>query len=629
MKNEKAAVVKLLIWDLDGVPPISDTICVFWRSYNTFDKQENVSIPKLVEDDSESLRQRFLAWVYELGETKVKGKTIIEFLESRPRFSYWWMTLIVEKCNFSKSPQIDNGIKLLAFDSWARTYTIEQVKLVSPDKKLVDCLKLWCKKRGINFICDEKPVADNRISFYSFFSLLPHPAQALFWLLKYILERWKLRGVGKEQWQTSHADVTFVSYFANLVPEAFAKGRFESRYWTSLTDALYMDGIKTNWLHLYMKDSLVPDTGKAARGILSFNKTSDGLQNHVMLDSFLSIPIVLRIIRDWFRMYHHSRGLERIASQTESEGVLLWPLFKEDWRQSMGGKTAVSNAWHFNLLERAMQLLPKQRLGIYLQENMDWEFAFLWAWKSSGHGRSVGFPHSTIRFWDLRYFFDFRSYQQNKDHPMPLPDKIAVNGPLARRSLMESGCATERFVEVESLRYMYLEEMLQKRNSQPVAKKKTKTLLVLGDFEPAVNKVLMRFLEAAAPVLPTYIEISIKPHPLCPIVADDYPGLVMVVKNEPIETLLLSAHVAYTGSMTSAVVDAYLFGIPVVSVLENDKLNLSPLRGRAGVSFISSTEELVKALSTAFSDITERSQVQDIFYLDKKLPRWKEVLLDK
>lgn len=623
-------MAKLLIWDLDGAPPVSDTICVFWSKFITFDKQEIISIPRLVEDNAEPLRQRFLCWIFELGETKIQGKTITEILALRPGFSYWWMSLLAEKCNVSKSPQIDDAIKLLAFDGWARDHTIDQVQLLSTDKKLCDCLKLWCKKKGIKFVCETKPIPVGQTSWLqSLYAVLPYGIQALFWLLKYLLERWKLKGIGKKEWSNSAANVTFVSYFANMVPDAFVEGRFESRYWTNLTNALFSKGIKTNWLHLYMRDTLVTDTGKAARALQNFNKMGSGLQHHVMLDSFLSPSIVIKIIRDWFRMYRHSRGLESVASLTMSEGVSLWPLFKEDWRQSMGGKTAVSNAWHFNLFERAMQVLPKQRLSIYLQENMDWEFAFLWAWKFWGHGRSIGFPHSTIRFWDLRYFFDFRSYQQSKDCPMPMPDKIAVNGPLARASLMESGFADERIIEVESLRYLYLEDMLEKRRYRTGSNKKKKMLLVLGDFQPAVNIVLMRFLEEAAPYLPAYIEIAIKPHPLCPIITEDYPALTMSVKNESIETSLLLADVAYTGSMTSAVVDAYLFGIPVVSVLDNDRLNLSPMRGKAGVSFVSSTEDLVKALSTAFLPVIEGSQVQDIFYLDKKLPRWKKALSDK
>ena len=50
---------------------------------------------------------------------------------------------------------------------------------------------------------------------------------------------------------------------------------------------------------------------------------------------------------------------------------------------------------------------------------------------SSKHKKIVGCPHSSMRFWDLRYFFDKRDYNQNRKHPMPLPNQVAVNGKMA------------------------------------------------------------------------------------------------------------------------------------------------------------------------------------------------------
>ena len=51
-----------------------------------------------------------------------------------------------------------------------------------------------------------------------------------------------------------------------------------------------------------------------------------------------------------------------------------------------------------------MASLPRQRLGLYLCENQGWERIFIRAWRKHGHGKLIGVAHSTIGYWDMRYF---------------------------------------------------------------------------------------------------------------------------------------------------------------------------------------------------------------------------------
>ena len=71
-----------------------------------------------VEEDSDALRSSYLSLIYDLGETKINKKRVIDILEICPGFSFWSMSLLVEKCNFATSPQINNIIKLMAFKNW-------------------------------------------------------------------------------------------------------------------------------------------------------------------------------------------------------------------------------------------------------------------------------------------------------------------------------------------------------------------------------------------------------------------------------------------------------------------------------------------------------------------------------
>ena len=77
--------------------------------------------------------------------------------------------------------------------------------------------------------------------------------------------------------------------------------------------------------------------------------------------------------------------------------------------------------------------------------------------------------------------------------------------------------------------------------------------------------------------------------------------------------------------MTSAAVDAYLAGLPVVVMLDETELNFSPLRGQPGVRFVGTPEELADALQAGHG-ATAYPDRKDFFFLDPALPRWRRLL---
>ena len=111
----------LLVWDSDEklLLPSKDDV-LNWQSYEISDLDNIFSIQKIIEKNAEDLKSKYLAYIYALGEVLVHGKRVVDHLELRPGFSYWWMTLLTEKCNFAKSPQIDNVIKILALKEYLR-----------------------------------------------------------------------------------------------------------------------------------------------------------------------------------------------------------------------------------------------------------------------------------------------------------------------------------------------------------------------------------------------------------------------------------------------------------------------------------------------------------------------------
>lgn len=619
----------LLAWDSEGSPPDGDCSVVLWRSFGETCSPDFISVPRLVEMHADELKKQYLTRIYELGELQFKGRRMIDHLELRPGFSAWWMSLLVEK-NYGKSAGMYESIRMMAFEKWATNRSFGLVVLNSANARLAATMRLWCNRSGVAFEWQRMPdQAEERSWIKRLYDCLPHSVLALTWLVRHLFQSWPLRGVGVPEWRDTKGQVTFVSYLFNLVPDAVKEGRFKSPYWGNLPDELLHDGCKTNWLHLYVEDALLLAAKKAADVIRQFNETERGKQTHVTLDAFLGLRVVFRTLRDWYRITRIGRRLLPAFSSLSAPALEIWPLLEDDWHRSTSGMTAMSNALYLNLFEMALRSLPEQRIGVYLQENQGWEFALIHAWKAAGHARLIGSPHSTVRHWDLRYFFDPRSYSRDGVNCLPMPDQVTFNGKAEQDAYQKGGYPVADMVEVEALRYPHLDN--NRADANPAARSLNSSLrvLVLGDYLFSVTQQQMRLLEKAVKSLPAGVAILVKPHPACPIEPADYPDLKMEVTMDPVSNLLTGCDVAYTSSITSAAVDAFCAGTPVVSVLDPNMLNLSPLRGREGVLFVSTAENLAHALISAASAPRKPAGQQDFFTLDYKLPRWRKLLLER
>lgn len=623
---------KIIIWDYDFEPIKLDGQIILWSNYGDGSK-ENIVMSRMVEDIAEEVRRDYLGWLYRMGNKLYKDKTIIEILTFRNEFSYWWMSLLNEKSNFSKSPNIVDACKMIAFNKWATPLKINNLYYFGSNKSLAACLEIWCAQRAIIFQKDNSVKISNNITYkIRLFEKLPYFMQGIFWILYYIFHRSPLRKVGRKKWMQTNAKLTFVSYFANLIPDKIKDKKFGSYYWNDLVVAVSDSGTASNWLHIYVPDKIVTNPKIAKKLINLLNHENKELQTHVMLDSFLSLKVLFNIFNDWLQLRKRATIIEKIIFNSKDEEIDFWPLLKNDWNDSFYGKTSISNVWHYCLFEEAIFCLPKQESGVYLQENIDWEFAFLHLWKNAGHGKLIGFPHSNIRFWDLRYFFDLRTFFSIQSPVMmPLPDIIATNGPMTKEHLENGGYPTKMLIEVEAVRYNYLQnflELIEKAKPQNhFTNNDSKIqLLVLGDIEVENTHLQMNILSNISTNLKDKIRIIFKPHPLCSSSKFEVKNIQMESSYISLDQLLQGIDIAFTGAITSAAVDAYLFGIPVISVLDQKQLNLSPLRGKKdGVFFVGNSIDFELAFSAAIKSKIHK-RIQNIFYLDSLLPRWKKLL---
>ncbi|VAW71394.1 FIG00766036: hypothetical protein [hydrothermal vent metagenome] len=619
----------LLIWDVSG--ELSSQGCgtsVLWQSYFTSNSDNEVSIPQLVEDHAELLKQSYLSLLYELGELMVNGKSVIDHLEITPGFSYWWMTLLNEKCNFAKSPQTDNIIKLLAFEKWIAGKEYSKIILVSSNSELANALRCLFQELEIKYEWKQIKQKKREMAGFAHFiyDRVPIVVQGFVWLAHHLFTRWRLKGLGLDRWCLSPAKMTFVSYLFHLDINKTKNGQYRSGYWAGLPDMLATKKVQSNWLHIYTKSPLVP-TAKAVKILIEqYNQSHSNNQNHVILESFLDLRLVWQVIRQWFRLRKAQRII--IANVRKKCGY-YWPLLKKDFFLSFNGGNSMSNLLSKSLFSKAMFTLPQQEKGCYLLENQAWEFGFIHAWRSAGHEQNlIGVPHATVRYWDLRYYFDPRIYESSAKCRMDRPNMVAVNGVVAKQRYVDGSYPVAELCEVEALRYLYIKDIHKQKSISTANSSSADILLVLGDYLEMDTKLLMELLRSAVSNIEVKLKYLVKPHPACPIYAADYPELEMDITNEAIPALISKCSLVLTSSVTSAAMDAYCTGKPVITILDPTKLNLSPVKDCKGVTFVSSADELVKILNVATKLSCDVDQGRSYFHLDADIPRWKALLIE-
>ena len=138
----------------------------------------------------------------------------------------------------------------------------------------------------------------------------------------------------------------------------------------------------------------------------------------------------------------------------------------------------------------------------------------------------------------------------------------------------------------------------------------------------------MSILKKAYPSISNFVKLTVKSHANCPINIGKYPHLDMEVSEKSLSFLLNNCDVALF-STTSAAIDAYLFNINVVTVLDLKYLNMSPLLGFTDVNYISSAEELISFLNKFLTLKKRNNLVKEYFFLDSSLSRWRKTVFSK
>ena len=616
-----SAPLHVRIWDVPEEAIFGDETVVLWSCVASLQASTIVSIPQFLEARSDEIRDRYLRWVAALGTLVVEGVSLPSWFANCDGTSSWWTSLIVEKCNWEKSPGIETAVRLIAFDLWAADCTIRSIAVTTGNPRLAEAIRIWAVERGIECVTDVQPYGQTEGRERSslrrrLLGVLPRPFRALAWLGWHLQARWSLRQIHDNRWLTAPVGPLFVSYLLNSIGSG--KVNRQSTYWGDLAEQLDNEAIPSRWLHLYVPSPTIPSSAKARAEIGAIRSATGAQQVHVVLDSFLSFLVVLKALRGWMHMAFRARKAQRVCQAARFDALRLWPLLEDDFYESFYGVEALANCLMHQQFRVALSNLPRLPVAFYLWENIGWERSLIEQWRKT-HGAIIGVAHSTVRHWDLRYFW----CRDNRfAHVLPPePDVMAVNGPAAMQTLSDSGVPPTKLIPVEALRYQYLHQPHARGTGHGG---KCIRVIALGDYSSYSTVRLVKALNHVAGRCGKRYKFRLKLHPGYHVPREQLSPLIEIVEGE-MGNVLTDADIVVAGAITSAAVEAYSRGISVITFLDPGRLNLSPLRGadRAKVAF--DAAELLTRIQEC-SDSLAANDACEFFWLNPQLPRWMNLV---
>jgi surface carbohydrate biosynthesis protein (TIGR04326 family) len=617
----------LTIWDTNQTRQKyknDDESLLLWQHFAASNYPANaVSISDVLEQNADEIRSKILNFIYCVGENVASSsKTKLKFESG---FDYFWMTQFQSR-PYTQSAQLNNLAKIFTVIEIIKQHKFEQIQICTADKNLSTIIASIAESNSLRF----KEIAFNGdVSTTStksqFKKLTPKPLLAFISLLQQSRVAAKLKTNKTSPTHTTlSGSISFFDYWYRFGATVNETRKFESQYWTNLVGELKDTDV--NWLHNLVDQHKKSELIKVGSLQNDFNLANANNQ-HLIIDSITESRIVLKSAKSYLKLLIQSLWLKKYkAAFTLSDTPInFWPLFKNEWLNSLRGYEAMINCIRFHRLEFILQRLPKQRLGFYLIENQPWEMALIHLWRKYNHGQLVGVAHSTVRFWDLRLMSDLRRFSDISKNTMPRPDLVAVNGPLAHASLVDAGYPENELVDVEALMYQHLTNTPTNGRKKSINSSNLVTILVATDFLESATRTQMKLLnELLQNTESKNLRVLLKPH-WSQTFKDLHPRIEVVSGKEDLATYFDQCDVLYCSAITSAVIDGVCAGVPVIQCLDPQSFNLSPLRGRVEVQVVRTTEELKSAINN-LGDQPPIIKSNTLFNLDSQLPKWKALL---
>lgn len=607
------------------------------------------SLEAILDERLLNIRREHMEWACATGQLQAgRGAALQSRLECGETPSMWWTSLIYER-HPKLSPNLYIIYKLRCLELYLRESGHSGLVLKGGDGKLKKSISDLCRRLGIEFSSQPGArAAQGKGLLRKLYEATPAPFRAA---ARFIHWWWKIRRKLPPVQRLTPLEggrppATIATYFPNIDMRAAGEGRFRSRYWEKLHDALNAEARKerpqgphfVRWLFIrFPSPDLDLESCIALRDLFQ-KEGRDGLSFN-FLEEFLSAADIRSALWRWARLCVQSLRQRRLFAKNcriDDSALDFWPWMAWQWGESLAGWRSLERCLFNRAFRNYSRLAGPQRWNLFPLENCPWERMLTIACRQiEGNGPVYGTQHSTIRPTDFRYFDAPQTFVL-PDCAAFQPDVIAGNGESACSQWSANGMPEKRLRQVEALRYLYLaearngsgEQSLPPQAGEPLETGSGPRLLILTSFFAGETAAHLELVKEAldAGILRDY-RLVLKPHPyLMPQRwLDSLPGNQkerIFVSNAPLALELRPGTNVWASNSTTASLEALLKKLPVMVMAARDDFDLCPVQNVPGLLRTGTLEDV----RTGLKKLAPLPLEPDYLDLNPELPAWKELL---
>ncbi len=550
-----------------------------------------ISILEYLDSNEDEIRNAFFEIINSFSKTIFKGKQLYEYY-NLDTYNAWFMSTICEK-SYSKSSHLTDVIKYLTLEKIIKDISPKKIILVNANSRLNYIISHYCSIKGIEFKAENEIVINNKKTTKKIIFLI----KGILFFIRYFFQNF-FSYSQKKLFFSDQKTIFICSYLTNFDKSKIAKKFFGSNYWGELPEKIKNNSFKINWLHLSVKNNN-PDGEFKKLGV----DRKNNFNSHNFISSFLTLGSWKNIILNYITIIKRINGAKLIKIFSNEKHI--YSLFLNDFLDSSYGPILIQNLIYIESFDTLFKQIPKQKIGLYLQENQGWELSFVNAWKKHNHGKLVSVQHSSVSFWDMRYLNPY-----SKTNLPFSPDFFAVNGNSARRHFENFNYPTDKVIELEALRYMNLGSLSDNK----------KGILILGNI---VKQKTLEMINIILPIIKGLNKkIYFKSHPAQSINIDkiQYPNIK--ITDLTLDKLLKEFDTVICCSSSGAAVESFVSNLKTIVFVPLGDLNLSPLKNIPNVFFVSTQKEIAEAVKSNH----HYSSKKDFFFLNNEFKNWKKLL---
>ena len=228
-----------------------------------------------------------------------------------------------------------------------------------------------------------------------------------------------------------------------------------------------------------------------------------------------------------------------------------------------------------------------------------------------------GVQHAALRFWDLKF----------SEHPLSImsknlsPDFFCSNGDDGYKKLKNFKENNKKLKKIEAIRYEYLFKnkiRINKNNSK-------RKILIIGDNSKSSNLNLAETVNYLKKINnDKFFTFYVKNHPVMNV--DHLLKVKFILTNKNLVQLRQKFDFAIVANNTSAVIDLHLLGFKVLSLVEKNKLNMSPLKGSKSITFLYDKTKIYEFIKKILTLRKNKNIKNNFFYYSKSYRMWNNIL---